>query len=158
MPALQRSVATLRVSGDSLVPESISALLGVAPTHAQTKGETIVYAKGTRTRIAKFGMWRLEASDKEPADLDAQVAELLDQLTPDLTIWRTLAAEFDIELFCGWFMAASNEGETISPETMLRLGERGIDLSTFLVANQPVSPMGMLAVSSQVRRTEAGVL
>lgn len=127
MGALERSVATLRVSGDDLRPEEITALLGASPTHAQIKGETLVSASG-RERIARFGMWRLRAKDTEPEDLNAQVEELLAQLTPDLAVWRELSERYRIDLFCGLFMANGNDGVSIAPRILLALGERGIEL------------------------------
>ncbi len=45
-----------------------------------------------------------------------------------------LASRFDIDLFCGWFMAGGNEGVELSPATLLALGERGIRLGIDLYA------------------------
>ena len=133
MAHLHRSVAALRISGDDLLPEEVSKLLGATPTLARTKGEEIVYASG-RTRIAKIGQWHIEATDAEPENLDAQVKEILSQLTGDLAVWSVLSKRFDIDLFCGWFMQSGNEGLTISPATLLALGERGIELSVDIYA------------------------
>jgi hypothetical protein len=102
--------------------------LGSSPTHAQVKGQEIP-AKAGRTRSALFGQWRLHATVTEPENLDGQVAELLGTLTSDLTVWRDLAARFNIDLFCGLFMTGDNEGVTVEPKTRLALGERGITLS-----------------------------
>jgi hypothetical protein len=128
MAHLHRAAASLRIAGKELVPDEITALLGSNPTHAQTKGQEIL-ARSGRTRTPLFGQWRLNANVTEPENLDSQVAELLGKLTTDLTIWRDLAARFDIDLFCGWFMSGGNEGVTIEPKTQLALGERGITLS-----------------------------
>lgn len=73
-------------------------------------------------------MWARDAAETVPADLDAQVDELLAQLTPDLRIWHELANRFEVDLFCGWFMSRLNEGLQISPRTLLALGERRIVL------------------------------
>jgi hypothetical protein len=127
MPALQRSVATLRVIGDSLNPEEITLLLGAAPTFAQRKGDVVTLASG-RSRTAKSGMWRISATPTEPEDFNAQVAEMLLGLTADLSVWRDLARSYRIDIFCGWFMGGGNEGASISADTLLSLGERGIAL------------------------------
>ncbi len=128
MACIYRSTATLRIIGDDLVPDEISHLLGPSPTHAQTKGDEIVGKKTGNVRIAKFGMWRLQASDCEPEDLNSQIQFILDRLTNDLVIWKSLASRYKMDLFCGLFMECGNEGMDISPESLLALGSRGIKL------------------------------
>lgn len=128
MAHMHRSVATLRMMGDDLVPSEVSALLGAVPTFAQYKGQEIVTSAG-RVRVAKFGQWRLEATDAEPENLDAQVEEILGKLNQDLSVWKTLGASFQIDLFCGWFMKENNEGVAVSPSTLQALGSRGITLA-----------------------------
>jgi len=127
MAHLHKSVATLRISGDDLVPQDVTAMLGGIPTLARTKGRVIEYESG-RTPIAKFGQWHLEAENTVPEDLDRQVSEILGQLTNDLAVWSALSHRFDVDLFCGWFMEGGNEGVDISSATLLSLGQRGVRL------------------------------
>ena len=127
MAHLQRAVATLRISGDELLPDEVSDLLGARPTVSHAKGQEINLPSG-RYSITKSGIWWLSAADTEPEDLDSQVDEILGQLTLDLTVWHDLGKRFDIDLFCGWFLGGSNEGVDISHQTLLALGERGIRL------------------------------
>ena len=134
MPALERAVACLRISGDDLIPDDISQRLGASPTHAQSKGEVIPIGTSGRSRIARTGLWMLSANDTSPENLDGQVAELLGRLSADLSVWRSLSKQFNIDLFCGWFMGGSNEGIEIAPATLLALGERGIRLGIDLYA------------------------
>lgn len=56
MAHMERSVISLRIIGDSLVPDTISELLGSPPTHAQINGETLIGKKTGIKRVAKFGM------------------------------------------------------------------------------------------------------
>ncbi len=128
MACIYRSSATLRIIGNDLVPDEISHLLGASPTHAQTKGDKIVGEKTGNMRIARFGMWRLQASDCEPEDLNGQIQFILDQLTHDLAVWESLASRYKMDLFCGLFMDCSNEGMNLPPESLLALGSRGIKL------------------------------
>jgi hypothetical protein len=134
---LARSVATLRIIGDELVPEEVSSLLRALPTRAERKGEAVPTKTGER--IARTGAWRLEATATEPEDLDAQVSELLSLLTSDLEVWRTLARRYRLDLFCGWFMNESNEGVSVSPSTLLALGQRGIELGLDIYAPSAVA-------------------
>ncbi len=120
--------------GDTLIPSAITALLGAGPSESQTKGDQLVGPKTGKTRIAKGGMWCLQASSRQPGDLDGQAQELLAQLTADLSIWADLAQRFDIDLFCGLFMEVRDEGVTLSPRTLVALGERGIELGLCIYA------------------------
>ena len=129
MPQLRRAVATLRVVGDELLPEEISSLLGAEPTQAQRKGQQFPSKSPSGARIARTGLWRLSATDTETGNVDTQVFELLDQLTPDLGIWNDLSQQYKVDLFCGWFMGSSNDGVGISSRTLLALGKRGIELA-----------------------------
>jgi hypothetical protein len=128
MASVQRSVATLRVCGDDLDPVEITLHLGCEPTFAQTKGKRIVGPNTGAVRIARMGLWRLQATDREPQDLDGQIAELLSKLTDDLGVWNSIAARYELDLFCGLFMKESNEGLSISPQSLAALGLRHIEL------------------------------
>ncbi|HEY0683647.1 MAG TPA: DUF4279 domain-containing protein [Steroidobacter sp.] len=128
MAVISRTVATLRISGEELDPEEVSALLGHPPDKAQRKGDEIVGRNTGTVRIARFGMWRLRAPDAEPGDLDAQVSHILGKLTDDLTVWKHIASRFQVDLFCGLFMDKEIEGLSMSPRSLLLLGERGIEI------------------------------
>jgi hypothetical protein len=128
MAHVQRSVVTLRIGGDDLVPGEITKLLRATPTSAQIKGEKIVGRKTGHVRFAKMGMWWLCASDREPEDMDGQIQEILSQATDDLTVWRSIGEKYEIDLFCGIFLGGSNEGMTLSARSLAALGERGIEM------------------------------
>ena len=128
MGSIQKAMATIRVGGDDLSPEEITALLGANPTTAQYKGQEFPSKFASRVRKARSGMWSLEAIASEPEDFNGQVVELLDRLTGDLNIWRSISERFEIDIFCGWFMETSNDGVIISPETLRALSDRGITL------------------------------
>ena len=128
MACIYRSAATLRIIGDALVPDEITHALGASPTHAQTKGDKIVGKKTGNVRVARSGMWRLQAADSKPEDLDGQIRFIFDQLTDDLALWKSFGRRFKMDLFCGLFMECSNEGIELSSESLLILGSRGIKI------------------------------
>ena len=128
MAELSRSAASLRVFGDDLNPDELTRLLGGPPTKAEHKGETVVNKKTGRTRIAPTGSWRRQAERRMPGDLDAQIAEILDDLTDDTEIWQALHARFHADLFCGLFMTEFNEGISLSNATVSKLAVRGLRL------------------------------
>ena len=128
MAQLQKSVVTLRIYSDDLVPQQITELLGVSPTHAKSKGEKTVGSKTGKEYIAKSGIWRICASDREPGDLDGQIREILSQVTADRSVWQSITTKYRVNLFCGLFMNETNDGVAISPQSLAALGERGIEL------------------------------
>ena len=127
MAHLRKSAVTLRIMGDDLIPDEITRLLGASPTHAETKGDRIVGKEG-HVRIAKAGMWRLDAADREPEDMDGQIHEILSLMTDDLSVWQSITKRYHADLFCGLFMRVGNEGLTISAQSLAALGARGIEM------------------------------
>lgn len=127
MAELSRSVAALRVVGDDLMPDEITALLGGQPTTCGIKGGKRTSAGG-RVFPVLTGSWMRTVADREPADGDAQIAALLDGLTTDVQVWKGIAERFRIDLFFGLFLTESNEGFSLEPSTLRMLGERGIKL------------------------------
>ncbi|KXU95246.1 hypothetical protein AB839_13210 [Stenotrophomonas sp. DDT-1] len=127
MTIFHHSLLTLRLFGDDLNPAEITALLGANPTAAHHKGQQLTGNQPDAVRIARTGSWQLDAERREPEDLEAQIFEILDQLTGDLAVWQSLA-RFRPDLFCGLFMGSSNDGVSLSPRVLLALGERGIEL------------------------------
>ena len=128
MAQMHKSVATLRIIGDDLVPTDVSRVLNCLPTRAQKKGDVIVGKSGIH-RIARTGTWSLESEDQQPEDLDGHIEEILGKLTGDMETWQSLARRFHLDLFCGLFMGGENEGLSISATSLLSLGQRGIELS-----------------------------
>lgn len=119
---------SLRVIGDDLVPDEISLLLGSKPTREIIKGKPFYWKRDGKPRIAKSGMWRLEANDQIPGDLDIQVFELLNQLTDNLDTWAILSEKYKLDMFCGLFMDSEMEGISLSARSLLALGQRGIEI------------------------------
>jgi len=128
MAHLHSSSASLRIFSDDLIPDEITSLLGATPSSARTKGDQIVGKNTGQVRIAKTGSWHLNASDREPADLNVQIHEMLSQATPDIAVWQSITKKYRADLFCGLFMRVNSEGLTISAASLAALGARGIEL------------------------------
>lgn len=131
---LHSTAASLRIGGDDLDPDEISVLLGCQPTKGYRKGQVERGPSSGRDIMRKTGAWMLDAEDQAPGNLDEQVRSILDRLPADLSIWKKLSSRYKIDLFCGWFMAETNEGIAISAHTLVRLGERAILLDVCIYA------------------------
>ena len=125
MGILQRSAVTIGFYGDDLDPTHITASLGAVPTVGVRKGGLWLTSMGAE-KIARSGSWRLRAECHEAADLDRQINDVLNRLSDDLSAWRLFAAQFRGRVFCGLFLASGNEGLTLRPSTLIRVGERGL--------------------------------
>jgi hypothetical protein len=132
MAELSKTAASLRISGDDLDPDEATRLLGRKPDLARKKGEIVQLSSGEHA--SRTGMWSVTADHRTPGDLDLQVGELLAGTTDDLAAWRRLADRYRVDVFCGFFMKDANEGISISPLTLQRLGERGIALGLDIYA------------------------
>lgn len=124
MGPIQKSAASIGFFGDDLEPGEITDRLG-RPTVGVKLGD-IDRTPGGREKIARTGSWRLVAEDCEPSDLDRQVNSLLDQLSDDFASWMNFCSRFRGRMFCGLFLGDINEGLSLEPETLARLGERGL--------------------------------
>lgn len=127
MAAIYETTMTLRFFGDELNPDEITACLGQPPSVGMRKGESWTTKRGTEA-VARTGMWRLKVDDRKPGDLDAQIAELLDPLSKDLSVWQDLTSRFNGNVFCGFFMRESNEGISLSAKSMKDLSSRGLEI------------------------------
>jgi Domain of unknown function (DUF4279) len=123
------TTASLRIGGDDLDPDEITALLRCSPTISHRKGDFKVGSSTGKKYIKKSGLWSLAAIETGREDLDQKIVDLLDQVTDDIQVWRAINSRFSADVFCGLFMDRSNEGLGISASTMARLGERSIKLA-----------------------------
>lgn len=137
MAALHETTLALRFFGDDLDPDEVTARLGCPPTKGAKKGGIWITKRGTEN-TARTGSWLLISNDRQPGDLNAQVADLLSLLSDDLLVWADFTARFDASVFCGIFVEQSNEGEDLSTETLQRLSSRNLRLSLNIYA--PTSP------------------
>ncbi len=139
MPILNSTAASLRIFGDDLDPDEITRLLGRTPSHAEKKGE-LVTNQGGKQRVARRGRWAISTIRRQPGDLDSQIAELLEGLTDDLSVWEDLAARYKIDIFCGLFILQDNEGISLSSRSLRLPGERGILLGLDIYAAKNSAP------------------
>ena len=127
MGELHETAALVGFYGDDLDPREISEALGCEPTVGVKKGGVWRTSRGGE-KIAHTGSWRLKVERGSPGDLDGQINQLFDRLSDDAVTWRSFAARFRGVVFCGLFLNTDNEGISLRPQTLFRIGERGLEL------------------------------
>ncbi len=123
MATIARIRASLRVFGDSLEPEEVSALLGRHPTRNYRKGDKV---EGNPDAFEPTGAWILDSSLSEKAEVEEHIEVLLGSLTNDMDEWESLTSSYSASILCSLFLDQYNEGFELSPRVAQALSERGL--------------------------------
>jgi len=108
--------ASLSIHGAGLVPEEITALLGVEATRTSTADARGAWSFSTRDRIAEI------------APLEDHLRHLLDTFEPTAEALRNIQARFSTRAFCYFASQSDLGGFKIGSATLRRLGDLGLDL------------------------------
>ena len=117
---------SLVIDGDDVDPDILSAQIGSQPTDSGRKGD--VRRRGKMDFKATRGFWRLSTERRADAQLEDQIVELFDRLTPDMAFWEQLGANYEVSLFCGLWLKRWNRGTILSARTLSRIAERGLSV------------------------------
>ena len=120
---------TLRISGEELDPDRITALLDCRPSRTQRKGVPI--SVDTGTWIPTRGQWLLTIDSRDcdkTDDVEAGITMLLAQLPSDADLWASLTSTYTVDVFCGLFLASSNRGFCLSAEISRLLSDRHLEI------------------------------
>jgi hypothetical protein len=123
---VDRIEIALRVSGDDLEPDRITRMLGVAPTFAGRKGETIDQAGVPIAQ--RTGSWTYALPASPEWELGDAIDTLLEQLPADPALWEALAGWADVAVVCELYVHADNGSARLPPDTLARLAERRLAL------------------------------
>lgn len=126
---VDRFKITLRISGEDLDPDRITALLDCGPSRTERKGVPISVDSGTR--IPKRGQWLLTIDSKDcdnTDDVEDGIRMLLAQVPSDADLWSSLTSAYTIDVFCGLFLASSNRGFCLSAEVSRLLSDRHLEI------------------------------
>lgn len=118
---VDRWKVSLRLFGEDLDPDRISALLGCEPTSAARRDDP----------FPKKGRWILQIDSRdcgENDDVDEGVKMLLSRVPSDPDLWAALARTYSVNVYCGIFIATANRGFGISAEVSKLLSDRGLEI------------------------------
>ena len=119
------SRAALRISGDTLRPDQITAILGLEPTQSGVKGERFS-TRHSATRRTSF--WLLESPLADSLPLTDHLGWLLDLIEPKHDLIGSLGEKWRVEFFCGFSSENGQGGVTFDPSLLHRLAQLGIPL------------------------------
>ncbi len=127
MASIGRVRVSLRVLGDSLEPEEVSALLGCPPTREARKGDKILgKSGGASDSVEPTGAWILDSPLSEKAEVEDHLEALLAPLSNDMDEWSNLTDGASASILCSVFLDQYNEGFELSPRAAKSLAERGL--------------------------------
>lgn len=124
---VDRIAIAVRIIGDSLDPERLTRMLGVAPTLAKRKGEPA--ERDGATIEQRTGIWSYALPASPEWELGDAIRTLLEQLPSDPALWESLAMEFSTDVFCALFLDAPNRLAILPVETLALLAERRLQLT-----------------------------
>jgi hypothetical protein len=123
MPAVERTSLALRIYGDTLEPDIISDLTGLAPSQTARRGD--IRPSGF---VERRGRWVYRVTARTPGDLDGQIRELVQLLPQDPAFWENLRSAFECDLFASVVLRTSNDGFSLLPETLALVSDRHLRL------------------------------
>lgn len=129
MPAIARVRVSLRVFGDGLEPDEVSALLGRMPTRSHRKGDESSNVSGnspSHSSPEPTGAWIFDSALSEEAEIEEHVEALLSALSNDSDEWASLTSRFSASILCSTFLDQYNEGFELSPRLAQSLADRGL--------------------------------
>jgi hypothetical protein len=114
--------------GDALVPQRVTDLLGLPPTHAHARGDPHPIRTNPDLRW-RSGAWMLDSQQSPNAPLEQHLQDLLDRLEPSAEAIRELVAEgLRASFSCGCFLEKENEGTALRPRTLGRIASLDADV------------------------------
>lgn len=138
MAAIARVRASLRVFGDGLEPDEVSALLGHPPTRSHRRGDKIGDKLGPHGHaVEPTGAWILDSRISEKAEVEDHVESILALLTSDHDEWASLTERFSASILCGIFLDQYNEGFELSPRVAKALANRGLVIAFDIYSGDP---------------------
>lgn len=113
----------LRIEGETLVPERISAELGLIPTMTRHAGD-----KRSATSVYTQSLWAYSGDQPfaEWGSLEEGMSHLINKLAPVMSQVMQYREEFGVYWWCGLFHESADAETRLSATALAALGEWGI--------------------------------
>ena len=123
---IDRIEIELRVSADDLDPDRITRMLGVVPSAAARRDESVDVDGVPVTQPT--GIWRYALPASPEWELSDAIDTLLEQMPADPALWESLSGWANVAVICGLYVHDVNRGADLHPDTLARLAERRLAL------------------------------
>jgi Domain of unknown function (DUF4279) len=119
---------SLTIRADDLIPEDVTHLLAVQPTHSQIRG--LPRSSRTGAPIAKFGSWAVSLTSAETDEWDVTEAArlLISRFSQGPAVWKLLPAGAKVRLRFGLRLETTNQGFSLPADILQFAADRHIDL------------------------------
>jgi hypothetical protein len=119
---------SLTVRADDLVPEGVTRLFLVEPTHSQVKGAP--RSARTGAPIATYGSWtvKLTSAETDEWDVTETVRLLISRFPEEPAVWKQLPASAEVRLRVGLHLETKNQGFSLPADILQFATDRNIDL------------------------------
>jgi len=119
------SRASLRITGDTLKPDEVGAILGLDATRSGLKGERI----GVRhSAVRRTSFWILQCPLDTTFPLQDHLNWLLNILDEKRDLIISISENWKVEFFCGFSSENGQGGAIFEPALLRRLASFGIPL------------------------------
>jgi hypothetical protein len=127
---------SLTIRAVNLVPEDVTRLLLVQPTHSQTAGSP----RSTRkdAPIANFGSWtvKLTSSETDEWDVAEAARALISRFAQEPAVWKLLPAGAEVRLNFGLHLETRNRGFWLPADILRFVADRNINLDFDIYSEQ----------------------
>ena len=125
---IDRVNVSFDIVGDGLNPEEVTRLLETEPTHAHRRGDRAP-TKSDHVIHYHTGVWLVDSRLSRVTDADAHIEDLLARMPRlDACVPEFLASGLRCSIRVAVFYSGDCLGWGLSPKTMRRLGEMGLEL------------------------------
>jgi hypothetical protein len=126
---VDRIRAYIRIWGDDLEPEVISAALELTPTRANRRGDQRFTPRMAAPFVHRTGYWSCESTIPDDASPDDHLRHLLNLVEgKSATIRSLVSTDHHVAFSCSLFLHTWNRGLELSPDTLGRIAALGATL------------------------------
>ncbi len=121
--------ARFQISGDDLIPQTVTNRLGIEPSSSWAKGDLLPSRSGTIRR--RTGTWMLESEGRlQTTSLERHVLFLLTDLEPRAAVICAFLREtgFEASFACYWMSSSNHGGPIVSNDTVRRISQLGASI------------------------------
>jgi hypothetical protein len=118
MTELDRTIVSIRFSGQDLDPKKLGEVLGFI--ESETIESTI---KRLKSRVV---VWSIKFKNNETLPLEEKIEALLTRFTNEINVWKHATKDVKADIFCGLFLDGWNEGFSLSSNILKEISDRNI--------------------------------